>query len=192
MRGGVACGVGLKFPITSDGLGGSQEKPLQLRIVKYINLRRFVVPLIGGKVQGPSSPSSLPERSPAPPNCPWGPPPSGLAVTNFHDNGEFFMGDNPEGAGRGCCGAGGGGSKPEWTIGPSQVQASKLYLEGHLGGGGGGAVHGHTCEVGVRGAHVPAGRCGAWRSHVGLPHVCCCGSGGEPAALGKGVRVVPG
>lgn len=137
MRGGVACGVGLKFPITSDGLGGSQEKPLQLRIVKNINLRRFVVPLIGGKVQGPSSPSSLPERSPAPPNCPWGPPPSGLAVTNFHDNGEFFMGDNPEGAGRGCCGAGGGGSKPEWTIGPSQVQASKLYLEGHLGGGGG-------------------------------------------------------
>lgn len=64
-----------------------------------------------GKVLGPSSPSSFPEQSPAPPNCPWGPPPSDLAVTNFHDNGEFFMGDDPEGAGRGCCGAGGGGGR---------------------------------------------------------------------------------
>lgn len=90
-----------------------------------------------GKVLGPSSPSSFPEQSPAPPNCPWGPPPSDLAVTNFHDNGEFFMGDDPEGAGRGCCGAGGGEEvlNPSGPMPPNQVQASELYLEGHLRGG---------------------------------------------------------
>lgn len=47
------------------------------------------------------------------------------------------------------------------------------------------------CAVGVGDAHVSAGRCGAWCSHVCLPHVCCCASGGESAALGKGVRVAP-
>lgn len=48
-----------------------------------------------------------------------------------------------------------------------------------------------SCAVGVGDAHVSAGRCGAWCSHVCLPHVCCCASGGESAALGKGVRVAP-
>lgn len=119
MLGGVACGAGLKFPITLDGLGGSQKKPLQLRNVKNINPRRFVVPPIGvrswGRAVHPRSQSSLQPL----PTVPGGPPPSDLAVTNFHDNGEFFMGDDPEGAGRGCCGAGGGGgSKPEWTYAP--------------------------------------------------------------------------
>lgn len=61
------------------------------------------------------------------------------------------MGDNPEGAGRGCCGARGGGVlSPRGPIGPSQVQASEPYFEGHGGGGarthvrGGGA--GRTCS----------------------------------------------
>lgn len=136
MRGGVACGAGLKFPHYLGRLGRVPEKASAAPKYKKHKPSKIRGSSCRGKVLGPSSPSSFPEQSPAPPNCPWGPPPSHLAVTNFHDNGEFFMGDNPEGAGRGCCGAGGGGSKPEWTNAPNQVQASEPYLEGHLRDGG--------------------------------------------------------
>lgn len=63
------------------------------------------------------------------------------------------MGDNPEGAGRGCCGAGGGGSKPEWTIGPQAKfrlpSLLRVFCQGRWGRSalthvrGGGA--GRTC-----------------------------------------------
>lgn len=137
MLGGVACGAGLKFPITLDGLGGSQKKPLQLRNVKNINPRRFVVPLIGvrswGRAVHPRSQSSLQPL----PTVPGGPlPPIWQSLISMTTESSLWA-TIRRGLGGAVAGLEGGEEvlNPSGPMPPNQVQASELYLEGHLRGG---------------------------------------------------------
>lgn len=123
-------------PITLDGLGASQKKPLQLRNVKNINPRRFVVPLIGvrswGRAVHPRSQSSLQPL----PTVPGGPlPPIWQSLISMTTESSLWA-TIRRGLGWAVAGLGEEVLNPSGPMPPNQVQASEPYLEGHLRGGG--------------------------------------------------------